>query len=60
MTVQSAPAGRGEDTAGIITFALLGWATSRAYQLSPPTPARFLAPDGAVGTLSRETRGEAR
>lgn len=65
MTVQSAPAARGEDTAGIvlkwtllavgiITFALLGWATSRTYQLSPPTPARFLAPDGSVVLTSAD------
>ena len=30
----------------IATFALLGWATGRTYQLAPPTPARFVAPDG--------------
>ncbi|MHB1870259.1 MAG: nitric-oxide reductase large subunit [Steroidobacteraceae bacterium] len=30
----------------IATFALLGWATGRTYQLAPPIPARFVAPDG--------------
>ena len=30
----------------VVTFALLGLATSRTYQGAPPTPARFLAPDG--------------
>ena len=32
----------------VVTFGLLGWATSRTYRLSPPTPARFLAPDGSA------------
>ncbi|MDE2450620.1 MAG: cbb3-type cytochrome c oxidase subunit I [Gammaproteobacteria bacterium] len=30
----------------IVTFVLLGWATSQTYQLAPPIPARFIAPDG--------------
>ena len=32
----------------VVTFVLLGWATSRTYALAPPIPARFVAPDGAV------------
>ena len=32
----------------VVTFALFGWATRRTYQLAPPTPARFVAPDGAT------------
>ncbi len=32
----------------IVTFALFGWATSRTYELAPPTPTRFVAPGGAA------------
>ncbi len=32
----------------LITFALLGWATSQTYRFAPKTPARFLAPDGTT------------
>ena len=32
----------------VVTFALFGWATSRTYQLAPPTPVRFVAPNGAT------------
>ena len=50
-------AGGEEDAVGIVlkwtlllvavaTFALLGWATGQTYRLAPPTPARFVAPDG--------------
>jgi nitric oxide reductase subunit B len=30
----------------VVTFAMLGWATTRTYALAPPIPASFLAPDG--------------
>ena len=39
---------------GIVTFALLGWATTRTYRLAPPTPARFLAPDGTAVLTAAE------
>jgi nitric oxide reductase subunit B len=32
----------------ILTFGLLAWATVLTYQLAPPQPERFLAPDGSV------------
>jgi nitric oxide reductase subunit B len=32
----------------VVTFALFGWATSRTYELAPPTPTRFVAPDGST------------
>src|SRR5689334_18999903 len=32
----------------ILTFGLLAWATALTYQLAPPQPERFLAPDGSV------------
>ena len=32
----------------VVTFGLLGWATTRTYALAPPIPARFLAPDGTA------------
>ena len=53
------PAGAREDRIGgvlkwvllavaVVTFALFGWATSRTYELAPPTPVRFVATDGAT------------
>jgi len=32
----------------IVTFGILGWATSVTYRTAPPQPERFLAPDGTV------------
>ena len=32
----------------VVTFAPFGWATRRTYQLAPPTPERFVAPNGAT------------
>ena len=45
----------------VVTFALFGWATQRTYQLAPPTPARFAAPNGAsVFTGADIVAGKAR
>ena len=38
----------------LLTFALLGLATSRTYQGAPPTPARFLGPDGSEILTARD------
>ena len=44
----------------VVTFALLGLATSRTYQGAPPTPVRFVAPGGtAVLTAADIVAGKA-